>query len=338
MLQYFENFLIVATTVDIYNYHKTEIETLLYLINNRSFFYKFQEVLKKLITNIFQETSLRSKTVNFMKLYYTKIISLSYELWINPFILSSVDVKTDLKVRTITNFTNLIQLVKNEIETIEKKETWISIQNDDNIKSQQKICNSIMLDEIFMIYLEAIQTPANQSLTNSNTNNQQQIIGIHRRKNEIEKWKVEILSNCNQNTEQKNKPSYKQEHYDYLSKKFPSKTLYGTSHRKNCVTHCAMLYFHKNPLHLDEMDKAEINSLPILSVREFNEKKHLSVNGDSNALYFDILIDKMNISVENIRHIYIYGLSRKNNSRRFVGFAFQNKNHFDMILCQKRFL
>lgn len=334
MLQYLENFLIVATTVDIYKYHKKVIETLQALIKNKSFFYKFQEVLEKLIIDIFQEVSLRSKTVNFMKMYYRKIISLSYELWINPFILTSPDVNNDLKVRTITNFTNLIQLVKNEIEIIEKSETWISIQNDTNIKAQQNICKSIMLDEIFMIYLEAIQTPANQSLTN---NNRQQIISIHNRKNEVEKWKVEILSNCNQNINDKKRSGYKQEHYDYLSKRFPSKTLSGTSHAKNCATHRATLYFHKNPLHLDEMDTPEINSLPILSVREFNEKKHLSVNGDPNALYFDILINKMNISVENIRHIYIYGLSIKNNSRRFVGFAFQNKNHFDMILRQKRF-
>lgn len=344
MLQYFQNFLIVSPLFDIYHFHKNEITKLQEFIDKQNLYYAFQKTFEKFIADMFQEISLRSKTVDFIKLYYLKMITMSYDLWLYPFLLNYTNIKNDLKVKTIQNFTKFIELIQNEIYKIENNDSWISIENDAKITAQQKICRSILLDELFIIYYTAAQTGGTSSVSSSSSqapvlNTNSTINSLYHRE-ELEKWKVEIIDICKEEKTltEKSNHFYKQGHYDYLSKRFPTFSKnFSTSFHKNCKTHRAMLYFHKKPLYLNQYDDPYVESLPIVSVREFNEKKHLSINGDPHALFYDIYTEKNEISIENIRHIYVYGVCHKNNLKRFVGFAFENEDHFHKIISKKRF-
>ncbi len=349
MLQYLENFLIVASTVDIFDFHKADIEQIQDLISKKSFFYRFQEVFQCFLHSVFQDFSIRSKTVRFMKEYYLKIISLAYDLWINPFILNSLDVNTDLKTRTITNFTILIQLISVAIESIEEDELWISLENDKKLQNQQKVCKLIILNEIYMIYLEVIQSPRNQTTSSSFSAQPQQSLASsssvqsisnntsykERKKKDVEKWKVEILLSCTKHNE-RNISIYKAQHFEYLSKRFPtfSKTIVKPI-IGGCSTKRATLYFHETPLLLPEYQEFEVESFQLITVREFDEKVQLSLNGNPQALHYDIFLEKMEIELEKIHHVYIYGTIKKKHFRQFVGFAFRNEKHFHNVMRGK---
>lgn len=344
MLQYLENFLILSSTIDIFNFHSNEIRILEDLVSKKSFYYLFQETLKKFISDVFKKTSLRRKKLDFIKFYYLKMISTLFSIWINPFVFNSNNVTKELKIKTITNFQKFIDMINLAVENIETRELWVSEDMDARIQNQQAICRSIIINDLYILYYQAIQFPASVStstgssqssvLSTGSTNNINASWNMNCPKKDFVKWKVKIISTCDKTPNS----SQKQGHYNYLAKRFPNFSFdsarHCSSHEK---PHMATLYFHKSPMYLPKYSCSNLSCLPIISVREFNERQYLSTNGETKALIYDIYIELNNIDVKKIRHIYVYGVLDSCSCKRFVGFAFRNLEHFDKIVCKKRF-
>jgi len=275
-----------------------------------------------------------------------KMISSLFEIWINPFVFNSNNVSKELKVKTITNFQKFIDMIQLAIENIETKEMWISEEMDEKIEKQQSICRSIIINDLYTLYYTAIQFPASVSITSTSGGSQSSVLSsgttnninttwnMNCPKKDFVKWKVQIISTC----DKKPNSSQKQGHYNYLAKRFPNFSFdsprHCSSHEK---AHIATLYFHKSPMYLPKYSCSNVSCLPIISVREFNEKQYLSTNGEPKALIYDIYIELYDIDVQKIRHIYVYGVLDSCYCKRFVGFAFRNLEHFDKIVCKKRF-
>ena len=266
--------------------------------------------------------------------YKLELISNLYHLWLYPFVLNFRNIENEIKTDTIQNFTKLIQLIKNIIENVEKNGTWVSVENDRKLQCLQKICQNLFVNKLLNLYILAIEQSDTSISTSSSTSS---FNNLTLNSDRMEKWKVEILSNNNNHPTQ----GIKTEHFSYLSKRFSNLNHYIkqepiTNISKNYQR--ATLYFYKSPLYLPKYKICNVKCLPIITVREFNDRIFLSTNGNSQSLLYEIFIELNDIELKNIRRIFIYGVFHDIHSKKFVGFAFHNAKHFDEIICKKRFV
>ena len=336
MIEYLNNFLIIAYTIDSkYNIITTIISALQDLIKNNSFSYvQLRNNITQLLIIILEVVSFRTKKISFMKYKYDLISNL-YNLWLYPFVLNSNNVENEVKTNTIRNFSKLIELIQNIIENIEKNGVWVSTENDKKLQCLQKICKNLFIEKILDVYFDAIMSSSSSSLSSSSSSSLFFNNNSNLNSKKMETWRVEILST--NNTLNKGQ---KVEHLSYLSKRFSNFNNYINKDRsiKNVNKYNrAILYFYKSPMYLSKYKDCNLKCLPIITVREFNDRIFLSTNGSSQSLLYEIFIELNDIELNNIRKIFIYGVLDDIYSKKFVGFAFRNSNHFNEIACKKRF-